>query len=198
MTKRVFDIVLSLSLLALFSPIMIATALAIVVTSGTPVFYRSRRVGRSAKSFNMLKFRTMVPNAEVQGKATRNKDPRITRLGRILRDYKLDEFPQFLNVVKGDMSIVGPRPEFSDFTRLFQDNERIILEVRPGITDWASLKFRDLDKILSAADDPEKYYVEVILPEKNRLRIRYVKEHSFWIDVEIILRTIASLFRRKN
>jgi len=136
----------------------------------------------------------MVPNAERWGKTSAESDARITPLGGFLRKYKLDELPQFMNVLRGDMSVVGPRPEFPEYTALYTPAERSILNVRPGITDLASIEFRNLDRVLEESRDPEGYYVAQVLPEKNRLRLEYVRSQSVLGDLKIILKTLVNLF----
>ena len=145
----------------------------------------------------MYKFRTMVVNADkIGGPSTPADDPRITRIGRWLRRFNLDELPQFLNVLKGEMSIVGPRPEVPQYVAMFTEEERLILTVRPGITDWATLWIRDEGKILAGSNDPEKTYMEKIWPEKHRLALQYIRKHSLWVDLEIMLKTLKVLFDR--
>ena len=157
-----------------------------------PIFYRGIRVGRYGKPFKIFKFRTMVINAEeIGGPSTAADDPRITRIGRLIRKYKLDEVPQLINVFKGEMSLVGPRPEVQHYVDMFTDEERTILTVRPGITDWASLWNPDEGSILSGSPDPEGTYIVKIRPTKLKLQLKYVRERSFLVDLGIILRTIA-------
>jgi lipopolysaccharide/colanic/teichoic acid biosynthesis glycosyltransferase len=195
--KRSFDIIVSfLGILALL-PTFAIVALLIRANSEGAVLYRGVRTGRHGKPFRIFKFRTMVANAEhIGGTSTADNDPRITRIGRWLRRVKIDELPQLINVLKGEMSLVGPRPEVEEYTRLYNPEERAILSVSPGITDLASMRFRDLNAILAKADDPDKYFAEKILPVKNSLRLEYVREHSFWMDLRIILQTLRSVWRK--
>jgi lipopolysaccharide/colanic/teichoic acid biosynthesis glycosyltransferase len=196
--KRTVDVLIaSVALLAL-APLLLLIAVAIKGQDGGSVFYRGTRVGRGARPFRIFKFRTMVVDAERRGgPSTADDDPRITRVGRWLRKYKLDELPQFLNVLTGDMSIVGPRPEVAQYVALLRDEERIVLSVRPGLTDWASLWNSDEGAILAGAADPERVYLERIRPEKVRLQMAYVKERSAYVDLVIMLRTLAIMvFRR--
>src|SRR5574341_759577 len=191
MIKRVLDVVLSTVSLIVLSPPLIVTALLIKQGDGGPVFYRGVRVGWHGKPFRIFKFRTMAVDAEKGGpSSTAADDPRITRIGKFIRRFNLDELPQFINVLKGEMSIVGPRPEVLRYVELFTDEERVILTVRPGITDWATLWIRDEGKILAESPDPDKTYMEKIRPEKLRLQLEYVRNHSLWIDVQIMLRTL--------
>ena len=194
MLKRVFDIFFSLS--GLFFLIIPFAIIAILIKSedGGPVFYRGERVGLRGKPFRIYKFRTMVVNAEKIGPAsTSDDDPRITKIGRFLRKYKLDELPQLINVLKGEMSFVGPRPEVKKFTDLYTEEEKAILSVRPGITDWASLWNSDEGSILAGVEDPDRVYMEKIRPEKIRLQLKYVRERSLWVDIKIIFKTIKTV-----
>jgi lipopolysaccharide/colanic/teichoic acid biosynthesis glycosyltransferase len=157
-------------------------------------------VGRWGRPFRIYKFRTMVLNAEkIGGPSTSDDDPRITRVGRFLRKYKLDELPQLINVLKGEMSIVGPRPEVQQYVDMYTEEERVILSVRPGITDWASVWNSEEGAILAGSPDPEKTYLEKIRPEKIRLQLEYVRKRSFWIDIGIVFQTVgAIIFRPSN
>jgi lipopolysaccharide/colanic/teichoic acid biosynthesis glycosyltransferase len=194
MLKRVFDVVFSALVLTLLSPVLVTIALAIKLTSRGPVFYRGERVGRGGRKFRIYKFRTMVVDAEQRGgSSTADDDPRITAVGRLLRKYKLDELPQFLNVLFGDMSVVGPRPQVAWAVELYTEEEKRLLDVRPGITDYASIKFRNEGEILRGSPDPDRTYLEVIAPEKIRLGLEYVRDHSLWLDCRIILLTVTSL-----
>lgn len=195
--KRLFDIFFVLVGLTIFSPIFLFIAILIKKEDGGPVFYRGVRVGRFGKPFKMYKFRTMVVNADkIGGPSTANDDPRLLKIGKFLRKYKLDELPQLINVLKGDMSFVGPRPEVQHYVNMFTDDEKSILSVRPGITDWASLWNSDEGSILAGSNDPEKTYMEKIRPEKIRLQLKYVNEHSFWTDLKIITLTLKRIFQR--
>ena len=194
--KRVFDFSLSLTGLILLSPLMLLIALAVKLSSPGPVFYRGTRTGRFGKPFRIFKFRTMVANAEkLGGTTTGREDSRLTKIGRIVRSCKFDEIAQLINVLKGDMSFVGPRPEVEEYTRLFSEEEKRILSVRPGITDLSSLKFHDLQAHVGS-DDPDKVFRESILPQKNALRLQYVNERSFHGDLAIILQTFFVLVTR--
>jgi lipopolysaccharide/colanic/teichoic acid biosynthesis glycosyltransferase len=198
MLKRSFDILLSLFGLILLSPVLIVVSLLIRREDGGPVFYRGVRVGRHGEPFKIFKFRTMVINAEESGgPSTANNDPRITRVGRIIRKHKLDELPQLINVFKGEMSFVGPRPEVQHYIDMFTEEQKAILSVRPGITDWASLWNPDEGKILAGSPDPEKTYMEKIRPTKLGLQLKYVREHSFLIDLRIIVKTVLTVISRR-
>jgi lipopolysaccharide/colanic/teichoic acid biosynthesis glycosyltransferase len=194
MIERSFDTVLSLFGLILISPVLLTLAILIKREDRGSVFYRGVRVGRFGKLFRIFKFRTMVLNAEkLGGPSTADDDPRITNVGRFIRKFKLDELPQLINVLKGEMSIVGPRPEVQMYVDMFTEEEKAILTVRPGITDWASIWNPDEGAILAGSADPEKTYMEKIRPEKIRLQLKYVKERSFWVDLKIILRTLMAV-----
>lgn len=193
--KRAFDLLLSLPGLIVLAPILAVLALLIKLDSPGPVFYRGVRVGRFGKPFRIFKFRTMVWNADkIGGPSSAADDPRITRAGAFLRKYKLDELPQLLNVVRGEMSFVGPRPEVLDEVRLYNDEEKALLSVRPGITDWASIRFRNEGEILRGSPDPHVAYREKIRPEKIRLGLDYVRDHSLLIDAKIIVQTLKAIF----
>jgi lipopolysaccharide/colanic/teichoic acid biosynthesis glycosyltransferase len=195
--KRAFDISSSLIGLVCLSPIIFLSAGLIRLSSSGPVFYRGLRVGRYGKTFRIFKFRTMVADAESRGaSSTSDDDPRITRIGKFLRKYKLDELPQLINVLRGEMSIVGPRPEVKKFTDLFSVEESTILTVRPGITDWASLWNPDEGALLQGSLDPDQDYLEKIRPEKVRLQLKYVRERSFWTDLRIIFQTLQVVVKR--
>lgn len=194
--KRTFDLIFSSLGLLVLSPLLLTIALWTKVDSPGPVFYKGRRVGRYGKRFSMYKFRTMVLNAEkLGGSSTPDDDRRITPVGRVLRRYKLDEFPQLINVFKGDMSFVGPRPQVQWAVDLYTPEERQVLNVRPGITDYASLRFPNEGEILKGSLDPDKDYMEKIHPEKMRLSLEYIKTCSFSADIAIILKTMAAILR---
>jgi lipopolysaccharide/colanic/teichoic acid biosynthesis glycosyltransferase len=195
MGKRLFDISVAFVVLVLLTPIFFTIAVIIRHDSKGPVFYRGIRSGLYGKPFRIFKFRTMVVNAEnIGGPSTALNDPRLTGVGSFLRKYKLDELPQLINVLKGDMSFVGPRPQVEEYTKLYNEVEKIILTVTPGLTDYASIKFINLDQMLGDENVDEKYLRE-IEPEKNELRIKYAREHNFWIDCKLILMTIFHIFR---
>jgi len=196
MVKRTFDIIVAAVGLLLCLPFFVLTAVAIKIDSSGPVFYRGVRAGRLGKSFRIFKFRTMLPDMEKSGgDTTALNDPRITRIGSFLRKYKIDEMRQLINVIKGDMSIVGPRPELFAYTVQYSDEEKCILDVRPGITDLSSIRFHSLDQCVGTSN-VDNIFEEHILPEKNRLRVKYVKERSFWLDIRIILLTAKVILLR--
>jgi lipopolysaccharide/colanic/teichoic acid biosynthesis glycosyltransferase len=191
--KRAFDILASLLGIVVLSPVLLLVASAVKLTSDAPVFYRGVRVGLNGKTFRIFKFSTMVANAEsIGGPSTALNDARLTRIGKFLRRYKLDELPQLFNVLSGEMSVVGPRPQVERYTKLYDREQQVILTVRPGLTDYASVHFINLDEILGDVNVDEKYQRE-IEPEKNRLRIQYVKDQSFLTDMKIIALTLLRM-----
>lgn len=191
--KRLTDVAISLIAIIVFGPLMLALAALIKLGSPGPVLYRGERAGRVGRTFRILKFRSMVLDAERKGGfSTAINDPRLTPIGRFLRKYKLDELPQFFNVLFGDMSLVGPRPQVLYYTSRYTGDELLILTVRPGITDLASLYFVDMDLVLGTGDVDTRYQAE-IEPVKNRLRIRYVQEQSFLLDLRILVETAFKL-----
>lgn len=196
MIKRFFDIVIAGTGLVLLAPLLLVIALAITLDSPGPILFYQERMGRGFRPFVIYKFRTMVPDAPQRGGAiTVGADPRITRVGRILRAAKLDELPQLVNVLRGDMSLVGPRPEVRQYVELFRQDYTEILTLRPGITDPASLQYRHESELLAQADNPEEAYVSRILPEKIRLAKEYTKQSSLVFDVTVILKTLLHLFK---
>jgi lipopolysaccharide/colanic/teichoic acid biosynthesis glycosyltransferase len=191
MPKRIFDVIFATLGLLLISPLLGVLALWIKLDSRGPVFYRGLRAGRFGKPFRVFKLRTMVADAEQRGGAeTPNDDPRITCAGVLLRRYKLDEFPQLLNVILGDMSLVGPRPEVLEEVRNYTKEEMELLSVRPGITDWASIKFRHEGEILRGSPNPHLTYHTVIRPEKVRLGLLYIRNNGLLTDCVILMRTL--------
>ena len=189
--KRFFDIVVSLLGILITSPILLVVSVLIKLTSKGPVFYKQERIGKDEKPFFILKFRTMVVNADQQGlKITVGGDKRITGVGKFLRKSKLDELPQLFNVFVGQMSLVGPRPEVAEYVSLYNDEQRKVLSVRPGITDYASVCFRNENEILAEAEDPQKEYIEHIMPLKLRYNAKYIEEMSVWTDLKLIFFTL--------
>ena len=198
--KRLFDLTVAAIGLLVLSPMLLATALLIWLGDRGPILFRHLRIGFRGRSFRLLKFRTMVVNADkLGGPSTADDDARITRVGRFLRKYKLDELPNLINVLVGEMSLVGPRPEVPEYVALFTEEEKAILTVRPGITDWASIWNYDEGALLAGAADPERVYLGKIRPEKTRLQLKYVREHSFWVDLKILFLTLTTLlFGRRS
>ncbi|GLH74839.1 glycosyl transferase [Geothrix limicola] len=192
MAKRAFDLFWSVLGLAVLFPLLALVALAVKLEDGGPVFFRQIRIGRGGLPFRIWKFRTMVLDAERQGRAiTVGQDPRITRIGRRLRSTKLDEIPQLLNVLVGEMSFVGPRPEVPRYVELYTDPQRAILALRPGITDLASIKYRNESELLAEAADPDAAYVDVIMPDKLRINLAYAAQASVASDFLVILATLG-------
>lgn len=192
--KRLFDIFFSCIVLLLFLPIGLVIGTWVALESRGGVFYRQQRVGKDGHAFGLLKFRTMRKDADKAGKLTVGmRDPRITRSGYLLRKYKLDEFPQFINVLKGEMSIVGPRPEVQEYVDLYTAEQREILRVKPGITDLASLEYFKENELLGKSSDPQKTYIEEIMPAKIELNKRYLKNPGVAQDLRIMWRTFLKM-----
>jgi len=196
MLKRAFDIIVSATALSLLFPLLLLIGLSVALSSPGGAFFRQVRVGRAGKEFRLYKFRTMRPGSEAQGQITvGGRDPRITGIGYFLGKSKLDELPQLLNVLIGDMSIVGPRPEVPRYVALYSAEQRHVLNVRPGITSAASIAYMDENEILGRSPDPQRAYIEAVMPAKLSLDLDYVKNRGFFLDVSIILRTFIGLFR---
>jgi len=195
LTKRLFDILFSLALLLLLLPLLLVFALAVAFTSSGGAFFRQERVGKDGHLFRLLKFRSMRLGSEAQGQLTiGGKDPRITRVGYFLRKTKLDELPQLWNVLVGDMSVVGPRPEVPKYVARYNVEQRAVLSVRPGITGMASIDYIDENELLAKAADPEYAYIHEVMPAKLALDLRYVRERNFMLDLRIIAATIRRVF----
>lgn len=196
--KRLFDILASGLGLIVLSPLFLILAIWIKLDSKGPVFYRQVRVGRNNKDFRIFKFRSMKVGADKGSLVTiGGHDPRITRSGYFIRKYKFDELPQLINVFVGDMSLVGPRPEVRHYVDYWTSEQMHVLDVRPGITDPASIKFRNENELMEHAEDPEKYYIEVIMQEKLRLYLEYVQKHSFFGDIGLIFKTFWTIISKR-
>ena len=196
MYKRIFDLIFSTIGLIILSPFFLCAAILIKLGSKGPVFYRGVRIGMKGKPFHIYKFRTMVQNAEKIGaSSTSSNDPRLTIIGKFIRRFKLDEISQLINVFIGDMSIVGPRPEIQKFVNKYSEEEKKLLTIRPGITDWSSIKFHNEPEIIAASGivDADDAYEEIIRPDKIKLGLKYVKEHNLWIDIKIIFSTVLTI-----
>jgi lipopolysaccharide/colanic/teichoic acid biosynthesis glycosyltransferase len=194
--KRLFDIVASGLGLLVLSPLFILVAVWIKLDSEGPVFYRQVRVGRYNKDFRIFKFRSMRVGSDKGSLVTiGGRDPRVTRSGYFIRKYKIDELPQLINVFIGDMSLVGPRPEVRHYVNYWTPEQMHLLDVRPGITDPASIKFRNENELLEKADDPEKFYIEVIMQEKIELYLHYVKNASLGYDIKLIFQTFCAIVK---
>lgn len=193
---RFFDFVLSLVGLVILAPIFIVLAVWIKIDSVGPVFYKQIRVGQNGKDFGLFKFRSMVVDADKKGLITvGGRDPRITRSGYFIRKYKLDELPQLINVLVGDMSLVGPRPEVRKYVEFYDDEQNKVLSVKPGITDYASIEYMDENEILGKSTDPEKTYIEEIMPEKIKYNMKYIKNRSLIEYFKIIFLTVLKIIR---
>ncbi|MFK2820254.1 sugar transferase [Flavobacteriaceae sp. LMIT009] len=191
MIKRLFDIVFSFLGLVITSPFLIVIAILVKIDSKGPVFYRQVRVGKNSIDFKIYKFRTMHINSDKLGLLTvGDRDPRVTTIGYVLRKYKLDELPQLINVFIGNMSFVGPRPEVRKYVELYSDSDIEILSVKPGITDYASIKYRNEAEAMKNSNQPEQTYINEIMPEKIKLNKVYIANHNLITDIKIILMTI--------
>lgn len=195
MLKRIFDIISSLFGLILLAPFMIIIAILIKIDSKGPVFFKQVRVTKNGREFKIFKYRTMRVGSDKYSQITVGKDSRITKVGDFLRRYKLDEIPQLINVLLGDMSLVGPRPEVPKYVALYTEEQREILKVRAGITDYASIEFSNENDILANETDPEKAYIEKIMPRKIELNKKYLSEISVMTDIKIILLTIKKILK---
>ncbi len=195
MNKRIFDLFAALAGIVLLTPMFLVLAVWIKLDSRGPVFFRQQRVGRNGQLFNIIKFRTMH-DGDHEALLTIGNDRRITQAGKFLRRHKLDEFPQLFNVVAGSMSLVGPRPEVPRYVDCYPPEVRsVVLSVTPGITDWASIYYKEENSLLSRSSNPEQAYLDTILPAKLKYNVRYVHERSFWNDIRIIFTTLATLVR---
>lgn len=193
--KRLFDIVSSGIGLLLLSPIFLCLAIWIKIDSKGPVFYKQTRVGKDNKDFKIFKFRSMRVGADKFGLITvGGRDPRVTKSGYYIRKYKLDELPQLINVLIGEMSLVGPRPEVRKYVNLYTTEQLNVLSVKPGITDIASIKYRNENELLKDASDPERLYIEMIMPDKLKYNLEYVHRHSLMFDIKLIFLTIRKIF----
>lgn len=197
--KRTFDILVSLVALVLLSPLFIIISIWILLDSRGGVFYFQNRVGKDNQDFRIIKFRSMHPGADSKGLLTvGGRDPRISRAGYMLRKTKLDELPQLINILRGEMSFVGPRPEVRKYVDMYDEEQIKVLAVRPGLTDYASLEYLDENTLLEKSDDPEKAYIEDIMPAKLALNIKYIHDQSVVLDISIIMKTIGSIFFAKR
>jgi len=186
--------IISFTGLILFLPILILIAIVIKLYDNGPIFYKASRVGLNGAPFKMYKFRTMIPDADKVGPSSSPKsDVRVTPTGKYLRKHKLDELPQLFNVLSGKMSIIGPRPDEKKFTDMFSVEEKNILSVKPGITDWASIQYSNESELLDGNDDPDGYYIKYIRPEKLRLQLLYARKHNFFVDLQIFFLTLRKI-----
>jgi lipopolysaccharide/colanic/teichoic acid biosynthesis glycosyltransferase len=193
--KRLFDILFALFGLLILLPVFVFVISWIKLDSKGPTFFKQQRIGKGQQPFTILKFRTMVVDAELMGKQiTVGHDPRITRSGQLLRKYKIDELPQLINVLLGQMSFVGPRPEVPYYVGYYNEQQKAVLSIRPGITDWASIKYRDENSLLSSAEQPEKLYIEKIMPDKLDINLQYLQNASLRKDMQIIMQTLHKIW----
>lgn len=196
--KRLFDIIASGCGLLVLSPVFIIVALWIKIDSKGPVFFRQVRVGRYNKDFRIFKFRSMRVGSDKGSQVTiGGRDPRVTRSGYFIRKFKIDELPQLINVFVGDMSLVGPRPEVRHYVNYWTPDQMKVLDVRPGITDPASIRYRNENELLEKAEDPERYYIDVIMQEKIELYLEYVEKSSFWYDIKLIFQTFKVIIKER-
>jgi lipopolysaccharide/colanic/teichoic acid biosynthesis glycosyltransferase len=193
-TKRIFDIISSATCLILFSPVLIFLSIWIILDSRGGVFYKQVRVGKNGKEFKLLKFRSMRPNSDQAGQLTIGNDNRITKVGKFIRRTKLDELPQLINIIKGEMSVVGPRPEVPKYVQMYTPEQRKVLQALPGLTDYASIQFINEQSILGAASDPEKTYITEVMPQKLALNLQYITDRTFFLDIKLIFKTIGKIF----
>ena len=194
--KRIFDIIFSATaLLITFPLILICIVIIKLEDPSSPVFYKQKRGGKNKQFFNIYKFRTMSTNAEITGSLTIGNDLRITKSGKWLRKFKIDELPQFFNVLIGDMSVVGPRPEVEKYINLYNQKQLEVLKIKPGITDYASIIYFEENKLLGKSNDPEKTYIEKIMPHKLDLNLQYINDNSLLIDLKIIIKTLLKVFK---
>ncbi|MAX66811.1 MAG: glycosyl transferase [Halobacteriovoraceae bacterium] len=192
--KSLFDFSISIIAFTFFLPLFMVISALIKLGSKGPIFFKQVRVGKDGKEFKIFKFRTMITDAETKGlQLTVGKDPRITSIGHILRKYKLDELPQLINIIKGDMSFVGPRPEVPKYVSMYNEEQKKVLQVKPGITDVASLEYINENELLKDALNPEKMYIEKIMPAKLELNYKYIQNQSLFLDIKIIFQTIFKI-----
>jgi lipopolysaccharide/colanic/teichoic acid biosynthesis glycosyltransferase len=192
--KRLFDIICSALGIIILSPLFLILWVAVKLESHGPAFFMQTRVGKNNKEFKLYKFRSMYVDAEARGQLTVGmRDPRITKVGYNLRRFKLDELPQLLNVIKGDMSLVGPRPEVRKYVNMYTPEQMKVLDVRPGITDYASIQFINENELLAQAENPEEYYIQHIMPKKLEMNLDYIKSNHSFKDVSLILKTVLKI-----
>nr|WP_121272991.1 sugar transferase [Pedobacter schmidteae] len=195
--KRIFDFIIALLGIIFLLPLFLMVSVLIAMDSKGNVFYKQMRVGRNRVDFELIKFRTMYIDSDKAGLLTvGDHDRRITRVGCWLRKYKIDELPQLLNVLKGDMSFVGPRPEVKKYVELYDEQQQMILSLKPGITDWASIEFSNENALLATSDDPENFYIKEIIPSKIIQNLKYIHKHGIWVDLTIIFLTLKKIMLR--
>lgn len=193
--KRISDVLASVCVLILLLPLFLIIAIWILMDSPGGVFYKQIRVGLNGREFKLFKFRSMCAGADKKGQITIGNDSRVTKSGQFIRKFKIDEFPQLINIIVGDMSVVGPRPEVPKYVQLYDDDQNRVLSVRPGLTDFATIEYIDEQEQLGQSSEPEKLYINTIMPEKLELNLKYIDSRSFNTDLKIIFKTISSIFR---
>lgn len=193
--KRIFDFTSSLLVLLLLSPLFLIVGIWILLDSNGGMFYKHIRVGKNGKEFGLLKFRSMAVGADKGSQITIGNDARVTKVGQFIRKYKIDELPQLINILKGEMSVVGPRPEVKKYVDLYSDEQLKVLEVLPGLSDYASIQYFDEQKILGKAENPNQEYINVVMPAKLKLNLKYISEKSFKTDLKIIFRTVMKILK---
>ena len=194
-TKRIFDFLASLSVLLILSPLLLLIALWITLDSKGGIFYKQIRIGKDQNQFGLYKFRSMATGSDKAGQITIGNDSRITQVGQFIRKYKIDELPQLINILKGEMSVVGPRPEVKKYVDLYSKEQLNVLSVLPGLSDYASIEYFDEQTVLGKAEDPDKEYIEVVMPAKLNLNLKYIAEKSISTDLKIIFKTLGKIFR---
>ena len=196
MIKRIFDILFSSFAILVSSPIIVFAALAIKIENiNAPIIFKQQRGGKDQSFFSIFKFRTMTSNAHKKGEITIGNDARITKPGKWIRKFKIDELPQFFNVLRGEMSVVGPRPEVAKYISQYNSEQLKVLSVKPGITDYASIVYFDENQLLGESENPEKTYVEIIMPHKLKLNLKYIEEKSLYVDLKIIFSTLVKVIK---
>jgi len=193
--KRLADIVASIIVLLLLFPVFLVISIWILLDSPGGLFYKQVRVGKNGKEFKLFKFRSMRTGADKEGQITIGNDKRVTRSGKFIRKFKIDEFPQLINIIAGDMSVVGPRPEVPKYVKMYSDEQKKVLSVRPGLSDFATIEYINEQEQLGKSPDPEKLYINTIMPEKLALNLKYIQSRSFSTDLKIILKTFSSILR---
>lgn len=194
-TKRIFDFTASLLVLLFMSPLFVIIGLWIVMDSRGGVFYKHVRVGKNKKEFGLLKFRSMASGSDKGSQITIGNDARVTKVGKFIRKYKIDELPQLINILKGEMSVVGPRPEVKKYVNLYSEEQLKVLTVLPGLSDYASIEYFNEQEILGQSQDPEKEYIEVVMPQKLKLNSKYIHDKSLATDFKIILKTLKKILK---
>ena len=194
--KRLFDLICSIIGIIILLPFFVLFTILIVIDSGFPIFYVQKRVGKDSQYFSLLKFRTMYINSDKKGLLTiGKKDSRITRIGYFLRKYKIDELPQLFNVLIGDMSLVGPRPEVKKYVEMYNEDQKKVLSIKPGITDYASIEYSNENTMLSISANPEQLYINEVMPAKLKLNLKYIEEQGLFTDLKIIFKTLEKIVR---